>query len=160
MLQQTKFKFKGIEGVEGNYIFKADRYGYDYITLQTGKEYTMETSRLAYVPSEMIEIIEQVPPNSGSGEAGPPGPQGPKGDPGPKGDQGIQGPKGDTGAQGPKGDTGATGAKGDPGVPMLTGATTARPSSPTKGQMFFDETLAKPIVYSGSAWVDFTGATV
>jgi hypothetical protein len=46
-----------------------------------------------------------------------------------------------------------------------TGPTAARPRSPFRGQMFFDETLGKPvwaktITASTVTWVDATGATV
>ena len=39
----------------------------------------------------------------------------------------------------------------------LSGASSARPSSPWKGMMFFDETLGKMIVYNGTAWVNMDG---
>jgi hypothetical protein len=39
-------------------------------------------------------------------------------------------------------------------------ATTSRPTSPTKGQMFYDTTLNKPIWHNGTTWTDATGATV
>lgn len=38
-----------------------------------------------------------------------------------------------------------------------TGLTTARPTSPSTGQCFFDTTLGKPIWWNGSAWVDGLG---
>jgi len=40
------------------------------------------------------------------------------------------------------------------------GDTASRPASPTLYQNYFDTTLAKPIWYDGSDWVDATGATV
>lgn len=40
------------------------------------------------------------------------------------------------------------------------GTTTTRPASPLKGQMYFDTTIAKPIWYNGTKWVDATGTAV
>lgn len=43
------------------------------------------------------------------------------------------------------------------------GTTTERPSSPFIGLLYFDTTLdadGKPIWYTGTAWVDATGAVV
>jgi hypothetical protein len=40
------------------------------------------------------------------------------------------------------------------------GVTTARPAAPVVGQQFYDQTLSKPIWWSGSAWKDASGATV
>ena len=45
-------------------------------------------------------------------------------------------------------------------VMFQSGATAARPSSPSTGQHFFDTTLIKPIWYNGTNWVDATGTTV
>lgn len=44
----------------------------------------------------------------------------------------------------------------------LKGTSTQRPTLSTSdtGYQFFDTTLGKPIWWSGSAWVDATGATV
>ena len=39
----------------------------------------------------------------------------------------------------------------------LNGATTARPTSPVKGQSYFDSTLGYPVWYDGTQWVDATG---
>ena len=39
-----------------------------------------------------------------------------------------------------------------------SGVTALRPSSPVAGLMYFDTTLGKPVWYSGSKWVDATGA--
>ena len=44
------------------------------------------------------------------------------------------------------------------GYNLYTGTT--RPTYPTKGEDFFDETLGKPIWWNGTDWVDATGATV
>ena len=42
-----------------------------------------------------------------------------------------------------------------------SGPTTARPTKNLfPGLFYFDSTLGKPIWYSGSAWVDATGASV
>ena len=40
------------------------------------------------------------------------------------------------------------------------GDATLRPASPSAGRFYFDTDLNKPIWYSGSSWVDATGATV
>lgn len=40
------------------------------------------------------------------------------------------------------------------------GTTTERPAGKTVGYQYFDTTLNKPIWYTGTAWVDSTGATV
>lgn len=40
------------------------------------------------------------------------------------------------------------------------GATAARPATPETGQFFFDTSLAIPIWWNGTAWVDATGGTV
>ena len=40
------------------------------------------------------------------------------------------------------------------------GATAARPGGVNTGFMYFDTTLGKPIWWSGSTWVDATGASV
>jgi hypothetical protein len=45
-------------------------------------------------------------------------------------------------------------------VGHFSGATTARPATPTVGQMFYDTILSKPIWYSGSAWNDAAGTAV
>lgn len=42
----------------------------------------------------------------------------------------------------------------------LGGTTAARPASPYNYQPYFDTDLTKPIWWSGSAWIDATGATV
>lgn len=39
-------------------------------------------------------------------------------------------------------------------------ATGNRPTSPTRGQMFYDTTLNKPIWFNGTAWTDAIGTTV
>ena len=57
----------------------------------------------------------------------------------------------------------ASGGSGNTGwvaVGHPTGATASRPSTPTLGQSYFDQTLGKPIWWSGTAWVDATGAPV
>lgn len=41
-----------------------------------------------------------------------------------------------------------------------SGNTSVRPAAPTKGMSYFDETLGKPIWWSGTAWVDSTGTAV
>ena len=46
---------------------------------------------------------------------------------------------------------------------ILKGTTAQRPTSPSIGLQYFDTTLAangKPIWYSGSAWVDYSGTIV
>ena len=40
------------------------------------------------------------------------------------------------------------------------GVTADRPATPYPGYQFFDKTLMKPIWYTGSGWIDATGATV
>jgi len=40
------------------------------------------------------------------------------------------------------------------------GTTTERPAGKTVGYQYFDTTLNKPIWYTGTTWVDSTGATV
>lgn len=40
----------------------------------------------------------------------------------------------------------------------LSGITSARPVTPATGTYYFDTTLGKPIWYSGTGWVDATGA--
>ena len=41
-----------------------------------------------------------------------------------------------------------------------SGITADRPSSPSVGQAFFDTTLGKAIIYSGSAWINFDGTAL
>lgn len=48
---------------------------------------------------------------------------------------------------------------GNTTIVIPNGATGARPSSPVRGQVYFDSTLGKPVWYSGSNWVDATGTT-
>lgn len=48
-----------------------------------------------------------------------------------------------------------------PAQGLLSNNTTAnRPTNPTTGQMFFDTTLSKCIVYNGTAWVNVDGSTL
>ena len=55
---------------------------------------------------------------------------------------------------------GGTTATGWLSIHTRAGVSTNRPTSPYQGQMFFDNTLRKPIWWRGDAWVDATGATV
>jgi hypothetical protein len=41
-----------------------------------------------------------------------------------------------------------------------SGTTDNRPSTPKKGEHYFDETLGKPIWHDGTNWIDATGTTV
>ncbi len=41
-----------------------------------------------------------------------------------------------------------------------SGATSARPTSPSTGTHYFDTTIGKPIWYNGTHWVDATGSSV
>ena len=43
---------------------------------------------------------------------------------------------------------------------QLTGASDSRPTGIAEGFQYIDTTLNKPIWWTGSAWVDATGATV
>lgn len=45
-------------------------------------------------------------------------------------------------------------------VVLEQNVTASRPTSPVKGQMFYDTTLNKPIWYNGTAWTDAAGVTV
>ncbi|QNU03864.1 pectate lyase family protein [Peribacillus butanolivorans] len=46
------------------------------------------------------------------------------------------------------------------GVVLESGTTTQRPPYPTKGRVYNDETLGKPIYYTGTVWKDFVGTIV
>lgn len=56
--------------------------------------------------------------------------------------------------------SGGSGSTGWVAVGHPTGDTASRPSTPTLGQSYFDQTLGKPIWWNGTAWVDATGAPV
>lgn len=49
---------------------------------------------------------------------------------------------------------------GNPYITISSGLTSNRPTGKYAGYQYFDTTLNKPIWYTGSAWVDATGATV
>lgn len=130
------FIFKGQPNT--NYVFKSDLREDVSLVLKTGEQYTLDSSKLLFVPQELIEILDN---DSGDGEDGKSAYQlaiesgftgtlqewlqsltGTKGDKGDQGDIGPAGPQGQQGIQGPKGDKGDKGTTGSQGLQGLQGA--------------------------------------
>jgi len=45
-------------------------------------------------------------------------------------------------------------------IANLVNNTTSMPSTPKKGDTYFNETLGRPVWFDGTKWVDATGGTV
>ena len=91
------------------------------------------------------------------GSTGPTGPTGATGETGATGPQGEVGPTGATGETGPQGPigvtgpTGATGATGPDGTFLVSAST---PSSPSEGDVWFNSTEGKLLIYYDGFWIE------